>query len=132
MKYDQKLFIAQPANLSRPPAMALNEFMQNCRFFTGLMPTGAFLSYQLVEEAFQQELSECRLSCFLRLESIAHPSKVVSAAFMIVCYTLTDLGPGRVIVLFWFCHVGFLLLVDGVATTTLSGDGVAFYFGGAS
>lgn len=31
----------------------------------------------------------------------------------------------------FFSHVVFLQLVDGVATTTLSGGGVAFYFGGA-
>tara|TARA_R110001583_G_scaffold72563_1_gene202987 strand:- start:5877 stop:6233 length:357 start_codon:yes stop_codon:yes gene_type:complete len=30
-----------------------------------------------------------------------------------------------------FSHVAFLLLVGGVATTTLAGFGVAFYFGGA-
>lgn len=32
---------------------------------------------------------------------------------------------------FVFSHVVFLLLVDGVATTTLAGGGVAFYLWGA-
>ena len=45
---------------------------------------------------------------------------------------LHDQHGSQQVLRFVFSHIVFLLLVGGVAATTLAGFGVAFYFGGAS
>lgn len=127
MKYCQKLLFAQLFDLCRLPAMALNEFMLNRLFGTEFMPVGAFINNKRVEEAFQQELSKCRLARFLRLVSVRYSSQVICAFIMFVCYALNDISPCFLIVIIWFSHVVFLQLMDSVVTVTLSCGDVAFY-----
>lgn len=127
MENGQKLFITYGANVFRKPVMALHQFVLNRRLLIEITPTCAFSFNKLIPKALQQEFSKCVLASFLRFDSIGDGAQVMRAFFVLARYALANVCPGLVIVFLCFCHVVSLLLVDGVATTTLAGFGVAFY-----
>lgn len=126
MQSKPQLVVIKAFDTIGEPVVLLDGNQLSCFSAFECLPWLASLRTDMVAIALQQIISEGLSSYLLPVVAL----KMVKLGCISSAESFSQVRIPAYIVIS-FSHAAFLLLVDGVATTTLAGFGVAFYFGGA-